>query len=236
MGSNLKHKFYEKAAALQMDNLYREAAANYLNAILVDRNSVECYLGLGLCYMNLNQTDKALKYFEIASELDKNCYDAFYQSALCYQKLGNNCGAIKNFIKAIQLKPDSTDAILQLGISHELCEEYDLALMIYEKLIENSPQFIKAYEHKSALLMKMDRFNEASSVLYKLNKINNYNNAYFGLGVCFEKLCNPLKALRYYRKFIDNVQISDKNNFVLSRIQKIRNKICVSNKLRLLAN
>lgn len=86
----------------------------------------------------------------------------------------------------MQINPDSPEAILQLGISHELCEEYDMALMIYQKLIENSPEFLKAYEHKSSLLMKLDRYKEASTVLNEMIKLNpEEKTAYAGIGIWF---------------------------------------------------
>ena len=130
---------------------------------------------------------------------------------------------IKNFIKAIQLNPDNPEAILQLGISHELCEEYDMALMIYQKLIENSPEYIKAYEHKSSLLMKMGKYKEASLILNQIIKMNpQYYKAYAGIGICFDKLGRKTDAQRYYRKFLLQNPDSSQTNFVKTRMQKLK--------------
>ena len=136
---------------------------------------------------------------------------------------GIPCGAIKNFVKAIQLNPENPDAILQLGISHELCEEYDMALMIYQKLIENSPEYVKAYDHKSSLLMKMDRYKEASVILNKIMRIDpTYYNAYAGIGICFDKLGKKSDAQRYYRKFLLKMPDSSKASFIKTRMQKLK--------------
>ena len=40
---NTQTNFYKKANALRLDNLYKEAVANYLNAILIDRNNAKSY-------------------------------------------------------------------------------------------------------------------------------------------------------------------------------------------------
>ena len=134
-----------------------------------------------------------------------------------------NCKAIKCFIKAIQIRPDSVEAILQLGICHELCEEDDLALMIYQKLIENNPEFVKAYNHKSALLMKMEKYREASATYNNLLKIDaDCFSAYAGIGVCFEKLGKMTSAGRYYRKFLSLNPFSKENEFIFGRLQKIQ--------------
>ena len=40
--------FYEKAASLLKDKSYKEAARNYLNAILISRDDAKSYFGLGI--------------------------------------------------------------------------------------------------------------------------------------------------------------------------------------------
>lgn len=136
---------------------------------------------------------------------------------------GIPCGAIKNFVQAIQINPENPDAILQLGISHELCEEYDMALMIYQKLIENSPKFIKAYEHKSTLLMKLDNYKEASLLLNQVIKLNpDYYRAYLGIATCFDKLGRRVDAQRYYRKFLLKKPNSHQAAFCESKIRKTK--------------
>ena len=132
---------------------------------------------------------------------------------------------IKSFVKSIQLNPENTEAILQLGLSHELCEEYDMALMIYQKIIENNPDYIKAYHHKSSLLMKLERYKEASEVLNKLIKLDSKNiEAFVGIGICFDKLGKKSYAQRYYRKFLTNQPTSNKVDFVKNRMKKIRDE------------
>ena len=113
---------------------------------------------------------------------------------------------------------------MQLGIAHELCEETDLALMIYQKLIENSPKFIKAYEHKSTLLMKLDNYKEASLLLNQVIKLNpDYYRAYLGIATCFDKLGRRVDAQRYYRKFLSLKPFSHQAQFVKARLEKIKN-------------
>ena len=149
--------------------------------------------------------------------MDDNYFEAFYELGICHLLQGIPCGAIKNFVRAIQIKPDNQDAILQLGIAHETCEEFDMALMIYQKLIENSPEFIKAYEHKSALLMKIGKYKEASHILNEQIKRNpNDTTAFAGIGVCFDKLGKKSDAQRYYRKFLQTNPLSAQAQFIKS--------------------
>ena len=221
----VKNSFCEKANALRLENMFKEAVSSYLNAILIDRNNFDSYFGLGICYKHLKQYAKAIKYLDIASSIIDKSYEVFFELGICHLLDGSPCGAIKNFVCAIQLNPDNPDAILQLGMAHEMCEEYELALMIYQKLIENSPGFIKAYDHKSTLLMKLGNYKEASSVLHEILKLNpDYYKAYAGIGVCFDKLGKRSNAQRYYRKFLSEKPFSHKAEFIKNRLDKIKIK------------
>ncbi|MFI3299823.1 MAG: tetratricopeptide repeat protein [Candidatus Gastranaerophilales bacterium] len=227
------NSYFIKANALREENEFKQASTNYLNAILIDRNDAEAYYGLGVCYKHLKDYPKAIKYLHKASDLKKDFFEAYYELGICHQLEKIPCGAIKNFVRAIQINPKNNEAILQLGISHEMCEEVDLALMIYQKLIHNSPKFIKGYEHKSTLLMKLGRYKEACSALNDITKINpEYHNAYLGMGVCFEKMNKKHFAQRYYKKFLTKKPFSHKAEFVQSRLHKLKNlSISNSNKL-----
>ena len=184
---SLAKNFSTQADKLREQNMYKDAVSIYQNAILVDRDNVNSYYGLGLCYKFLGNYTKAIKTFEKATEIKPDFYEAYYEMGICHQLEGIPCGAIKSFVKAIQINPENPSAIFQLGISHELCDEEDMALMIYQKLIENSPNYIKAYEHKSTLLMKLKRYKEACSVLIELIKIAPTNSqAYLGIATCLE--------------------------------------------------
>ena len=219
-----KHNdFCIKADALRNKNAYKDAAKNYLNAILIDRNDAKAYYGLGICYKHLEDYAKAIKYLDKAAEIDNEYYEAFFELGVCHLSEGIPCGAIKNFVRAIQINPDKPEAILQLGISHELCEEYDMALMVYQKLIENSLGFLKAYEHKSTLLMKLDRYKDAAKILNELLQLNpEYYRAYAGIAICFDKLGKTNEAQRYYRKFLLKKPFSLQAQFVKYRLQKLK--------------
>ena len=230
----LAKSFSNKADKLREQSSYKDAVAIYLNAILVDRKDVNSYYGLGLCYKSLGNYAKAIKTFEKAVEIKPDFYEAYYELGICHQLEGIPCGAIKNFVQAIQINPDNPSAILQLGISHELCEEDDMALMIYQKLIENSPNYVRAYEHKSTLLMKLKRYKEACGVLIDLIKVAPTNaQAYLGIATCLEKTGNKTDAQRYYRKFIQQKPQLNQAHFAKTRLQNLQQKTANRNYLSL---
>ena len=226
--------FSSKADKLREQSMYQDAVGIYLNAILVDRNDVNSYYGLGLCYKSLGNYAKAIKNLEKATELKPDFYEAFYELGVCHLLEGIPCGAIKNFVCAIRINPDNPSAILQLGAAHELCEEDDMALMIYQKLIETTPNYVKAYEHKSRLLMKLNRYKEACSVLIDLIKVSpSYADAYLGIATCLEKTGNKTDAQRYYRKFINLRPQLNQAQFAKKRLKSLMQKSKTLNYLSL---
>ena len=92
------NSFYQKATALRLENMFKEAVSNYLNAILIDRNNAESYYGLGVCYKHLKQYSKAIKYLNTAAELKDDSYETYYELGICHLLEGIPCGAIKNFV------------------------------------------------------------------------------------------------------------------------------------------
>ena len=105
-----------------------------------------------------------------------------------------------------------------------------MALMIYQKLIENSPKFIKAYEHKAELLMKINNYKEASILLNKIVKLNpEYYSAYLGIAKCFDKLGMRADAQRYYRKFLLKKPNSHHAPLVKARLEKLKTLTKIKN-------
>ena len=140
------------------------------------------------------------------------------------------CRAIKCFIQAIQLEPDNPEAIYHLGLAHEQCEEQDMALMIYQKLIENTPTYLNAYLRKACLLMKMELYRPALGLYKKVLKINpNHSESYSNIGLCLDKLGKPTEAKRYYRKFLTLQPDSNNATAVMKRMEKLR-QINIKNK------
>ena len=111
-----EYNFCVLADALRQKNSYQEAATNYLNAILINRQDANSHYGLGLCYKAMENYTKAIKYLEKATEIKNDFYEAYYELGLCHLAEGIPCGAIKSFVQAIQINPEKPDAILQLGI------------------------------------------------------------------------------------------------------------------------
>lgn len=183
--------------------IYKSVIKQLLNKLLTERNNDRIYTILGFCYKKTNKLNKAISCFEKAVLLNLDSFSAFYEMGLCGLKLNKTCIAANSFIKAIQCNPTNPHAVLNLGISHEICEEPDMAFLIYERLIETTPNYLKAYEKKAELLMKLSQYNDAIPLLNQMVKRNPNNAlALHNLANCYKKLGKLSYANRCYRKIL----------------------------------
>ena len=212
-----------RADAMRFAKLYHEAIKYYLDSIMMDRDYQEAYWGLATSYKYLTKYNKAIKTLELIELDDKN--DKYYfELGVCYLCNGQPAEAIPHLVQSIVINRENLEAQIQLAIAHELVEEEDLSLMIYNKLIETNPEFLKAYYNKAAMLMGMGEFEEASKTFFQLIKRNpDYYKAYLGIAMSFDKLEKYSDAIRYYKKFLNIKQFSEDANFARQRIKELKN-------------
>ena len=212
-----------KADALRFAKSYRESVKFYLDSIMMDRNHQEAYWGLAESYKYLTEYKKSIKMLEKLTELDGNNDKYFLQMGICYLSDGQPAEAIPHLIRAIVINKENLEAQIQLAIAHELVEEPELSLMIYDKLIETNPGYLKAYYNKAAMLMGMGNFIDASTTFFKLIKRNpSYYKAYLGIATSFDKLARYKDAIRYYKKFLELKTLSEDAVFARQRIKELR--------------
>ena len=225
----IKSRSYElciKADALRFSKLYKESVRCYLDSIMLDRNHQEAYWGLASSYKYLTNYKKAVNVLEKLTKIDENNDKYFYELGVCCLSDGRPEDAIPYLIKAIVLNRENLEAQIQLAIAHELVDEQELSLMIYNKLIETNPEFLKAYYNKGAMLMGMGNFEEASETFFKLLKRNpDYYKAYLGIAMSFDKLGKYSDAIRYYKKFLGLKELSEDAVFARKRIVELKEKL-----------
>jgi len=227
-------KFYKllvKADALRINKMFQESIKHYLSALMIDRKNVQIYIGLAQSYMHLDNTDKAIETLEKARALEPNNPEISFEIGKCFMRMGLPCVAAVSLKETILLDKNNLEAQLQLGVAHELTGEPDMALKIYQRIIEKHPSFLKAYQHKAALLVELHSYQEAAAVFCELIKINpQYYKAVLGIGICFDKMGKTSSAVRYYKKFLQLKPNSKNAPDVTSRLSQIRKGRVVSAK------
>lgn|SRR5574344_861682 len=193
-----------KADALRHNELFRDSLKFYLNALLIEKNNENVYLGLASSYKALQKYEKAIDVLKKALEVEIKTPKLYCELGVLYNIIASPDIAIKYFQKAITLDKKNYEYQIQLAIAHELMDEQDMALSIYQTIMEKSPDYLNAYNHKAALFMNSQDFYSAACVFKQILSINpKYEKAFLGIGICLDKLGEQKAALRYYKKFID---------------------------------
>ena len=77
--------------------------------------SEDSIINLGYRLMEKDEDDKALKLFEVSTELYPDAWNAHDSYGECLLKLGDKENAIKAYKKSLELKPDNEYAIKALS-------------------------------------------------------------------------------------------------------------------------
>ena len=106
------------------------------------------------------------------------------------------------------------------GLYNYYNNNFIIAIAHYEKCIDIDYTFMEAYREKAICLMSQKKYNEAIATLNKAVILkNNFDEGYYYLGICYEKIKNIElakqsygKALLYSPDYIEAQQALDKLN------------------------
>lgn len=216
-------KLFSKANDLRAENKYKEAAKEYLNSIMLNRNNPKAYLGLGLVYKELNNYKKSSSALRKAGELSPFDAEIFAELGISEVINGDFSEAIKAFQRSIKLNPENYDVQIHLAMTHELADEEDMALMIYQRIIEKNPMFVKAYIQKASLCLSLEYYVDSACLFRKVLELDpDYSRAYLGIAICYDKLNKKKEALRYYKKFLGSKTETVNTEKVYERISALK--------------
>ena len=214
-----------QADALRSSMMFKESIPKYLRAIMLNRENLEAYYGLALSYKHLQEFSKAISTLKKALLIDNKNNDIHCELGICLLLNGEPEQSMSELRETIKLDETNLNAQVQLAVAHEMCNEEEMALMIYDKINEEAPKFFQAHQHKAALLVNLEEYKEACMTFYQMLKLNpKYEKAILGIGICFDKLKRFTNAIRYYRKFLNIKPKSEHINQVKERISLIKNK------------
>lgn len=208
---------------------YYRDSSNYPKAIQTantflqsDSNNTRLWHIKGLLEFESEDTINAVHSFQQAFSLSPNATDAIYFARIfAYQKNADCLSACDGIIKEFgtnYLK----EVLLIKGIYFAGIGENKKALLSFDSSMHESYTFMEPYLQKASTLMNMKRYQEAINVLIKATTIqNSFEEGYYLLGQCYEKLNQIDAAVDAYQKALfyapDNTEAKD----ALEKINKI---------------
>jgi tetratricopeptide (TPR) repeat protein len=92
------------------------------------------------------------------------------------------------------------EGLLIKGIYHSKTGNQPKAIGLFDEILQLDYTFMFAYREKAIALYELGRYNEAMEVLKKATTLrNNFDEGYYWMGRCCEKLGRPTEAIEYYQ-------------------------------------
>jgi Tfp pilus assembly protein PilF len=159
----------------------------------------------GLSFLSKDDCEKALPYFEKATESDSNYAEAWAQTGFCNEKLGRHAEAIEASKKAVTLRP-SAESYFNIGLASFYRDwgKPDEEIQAYKQAIRLRPDYTVAFERLGSRYLKSKKYNEAIEIFRQLaalkpgdaNAPNNMGEAYFELNKLNEAMESFRQSIR----------------------------------------
>ena len=219
-------EYFVKAETLRKSELFNESVRFYLSSLLIENDNFNCYMGLAMAYKHIHEYEKAIKTLNRAKKINKKSYELYYELGVLYLLCENAQAAMREFKSAILLDKKRPEAQIQLAKAHEVLGDEQMAEMIYRRIIDFFPANTSAYHNLANIYMNRNNYFEAGYIYKQLLKINpNFPQAYFALGVCFEKLGKISDSIRYFRKFANLKPNSINSGEVKRHLERLKSRL-----------
>jgi tetratricopeptide (TPR) repeat protein len=144
---------------------YAESIPYLKKSLIKGSDKFEPWFYLGDAYMNLNNADSAIYYYQNALKIKPNTAIVHYKIGLCYAKLKNDfSNGFAHLNKAIQLDPTNHTFYEDLGVAHGINQEYQKAIEAFERGIKVKPDYPPFYRNLGITYQQLG--NEAKAKEY----------------------------------------------------------------------
>ena len=195
--------YFEQGKALYEEGEYEGAEAAYRQAVELDKNHVEAWVGLGSVYWKMKAYEQAEEACQRAIAIDAGHAFAWYRLGTVYDDLKQYGRAIEAYQQAIQLDPQFAYPWYGLGIIHMYQKQYGKAIEAYQKTIQLNPEFAAAFYELGKVFYYQQQYGKVIENCQKAIQLDpNFAGAWNGLGNVYTDQKQYSKAFEAYYKAI----------------------------------
>jgi serine/threonine protein kinase len=130
---------FNKGISFQALGFIDEAIAEYNHAIRLDPNYFNAYVNLGDLYMEKGILTFAMEEFQNALKINHDSIKVHKKLAKTYFEMRRSTESIKEYLVILTLDPKDVKIYLELAAIHELIRDYETALSLNQKFIDQAP-------------------------------------------------------------------------------------------------
>lgn len=180
-----------------------EKALEYGNkAMTMDPNNIEAYLALAVIrHFYEWDWEKGREDIDKAIKINPNSSEAHLLYSLHYAIKGEIDPALSAVERAYQIDPVSFNTIRTCADMYYFAEKYDDALRLYDKILEQDPDFLSAKEFKGWTYLMTGKIDTAIELFLSLgNKFSHAVKAFAQLAYAYALKGDVQKANEYLKK------------------------------------
>ncbi len=198
----LLNKYPEEKNFARKNAILDEAIVEFNKAVKIFNIYPDAYLNLGLCHMDKENNDEAIRNYELAMKMyPKPNPKVFNNLGLVYGKKGKFKEALSVLDSAIKYEDDFAEAhnnrgnsLAGLGRVEDALKEFNRAIELNKKYAEAYRNLGSTYGNRKDYPKAVDYFQQA----YKLDSTD-VQTVYF-LGLTYQMSGDSAKALPYLEK------------------------------------
>jgi tetratricopeptide (TPR) repeat protein len=155
------HEHNQRGAELLALSDFKSALASFNDAIAINANNLEAYIGAGRALTALKNYDYAIAHLQYAVGLKPDDAAAHHFLAVALQKARQFDAAILSYQRSIELKPEDVASYLNLANTLAEADRHQDALDIYDGVIAHKPDDAMAYNNRGNLYLDCKYVDEA---------------------------------------------------------------------------
>jgi len=128
----------------------------YLPELLPASYIFQLFEELGHAYIGINDPQRAVHFWTLASSIRPERADLYYSIGLVYHDLGNYEEAIPYYQKAIEKNPRDSDSLYNLGVCYIRTGRYENSISVLRQSLELTPE-VDAYINLGIAYGRMGR-------------------------------------------------------------------------------
>lgn len=152
--------FVEIGYLLNANKKFNDALIFYSKALEIDKQNYNAFYNRGITLSNLMQYDKAIESFQLALKIDSSSQQIYQELAGQYENKNDLITAEKILNTAIEKFQDNLNLQCIKAFLYQRKKDIKGAEAIYDNIIQNNPEFIRALNDKSYLLLQEQRYKE----------------------------------------------------------------------------
>jgi tetratricopeptide (TPR) repeat protein len=171
---------------------YKNAVADYTQALQLKPDSADIYHNRGLAYSRLGKYPQAIADYNQALKLQPDS-KAYYNRGDAYLKQRKYPQALADYNQALKLKPNYTAAYYGRGLAYSSLGNYTQALADYNQALELKPGYADVYHNRGLAYSRLGKYPQAIADYNQALKLQPDSKAYYNKA-CIYSLKKEVKA------------------------------------------